>query len=313
MALPRGQLDLPPRGRIASVAVLILASRSGKFHFDFIVELFVSKNGGQQGPYSREQLQSLVQSGVFASEDLCWHQGLSGWQTISSIVGETRIQNDPAQTTPAPKTESLSIWSLVLGIFSWFCLSILAGIPAIVCGHISLGRIAKNPLLRGKGMSIAGLILGYTSVLVIPVVAVLAALALPAVTGALERGKAMQSLNNARQIGIAMQSAALDAQIAGKQGVGWPADIGLGSVPAIRQMLVTNNYLTEGDAEKLGFENFLIGNVSENDPAGTILVKSKPVSGKFSVVLLKDGQGNVYRPGKTEEGEIPPRDPPFLE
>ncbi len=275
------------------------------------MEIFVNKDGRQHGPYTLDQVRDFVANGTFAYADLCWHEGVADWQPISSVISSElsplEMHKDGGKQS---KNDPLSIWSLVLGILSWLCFSILAGIPAIICGHISLRRIKKNPLLRGKGMAIAGLVLGYIQILLL--IVILPALALPAIAGALERGKAIQSLKNARQIHLAVQMAAADADAEGKKDIGWPADAGLSSVAEVKQMLVAGGYLTAADAQKL-FEGFMIGNVSEEDPPDTIFIKSKPVSGKPSIVFRKGGDGAVYRMGQTEAGTMPPRDPQFLE
>lgn len=65
----------------------------------------------------------------------------------------------------APKTEGLAIFSLVLGVLSFFC-SIFTGIPAIICGHISRARISgSNGALTGGGIAMVGLLTGYLSLL----------------------------------------------------------------------------------------------------------------------------------------------------
>jgi type II secretory pathway pseudopilin PulG len=65
---------------------------------------------------------------------------------------------------------------MVLGIASFvLCLSFLAGIPAIILGHISRSKIRKNMgRLQGDGMALTGLILGYISLLFIPIIAAIA-------------------------------------------------------------------------------------------------------------------------------------------
>lgn len=128
-----------------------------------------------------------------------------------------------------------------------------------------------------------------------------------------DRAAAAQALSKVRQISLVMMSAAMDREMVGDNDTGWPVDAGLGSVAEVRQMLVSNGYLSDKDAASLGFENFLIGNVSKDDPENTILLKSKPGTGEPSIVILMSGAGGVMQPGQTEEGEIPPRDPPFLQ
>ena len=67
---------------------------------------------------------------------------------------------------------------MVLGIASIvLCLTFLAGIPAIIVGHISLSRIKKSMgRLKGEGMALTGLILGYIS---LPFILIIAAIAIP--------------------------------------------------------------------------------------------------------------------------------------
>lgn len=70
-----------------------------------------------------------------------------------------------AGPTGVPKTEGLAVFSLVLGILSLIACSIFAGIPAVICGHMSRSRISgSNGALGGAGLALTGLILGYLSV-----------------------------------------------------------------------------------------------------------------------------------------------------
>jgi len=55
-----------------------------------------------------------------------------------------------------------AVWSMWLGIVSLFCLGPLTGIPAIICGHIARKQI-RETAQDGNGMALAGLILGYIS------------------------------------------------------------------------------------------------------------------------------------------------------
>jgi type II secretory pathway pseudopilin PulG len=65
-----------------------------------------------------------------------------------------------------PVTEGKATASLVFGILSILCFGILAGIPAIILGHISRKNIERSMgRLGGGGMAMAGLIMGYCSVL----------------------------------------------------------------------------------------------------------------------------------------------------
>jgi len=75
-----------------------------------------------------------------------------------------------APAAGAAPTEPKAILSLVLGLAGLFLFSVLAGIPAIVLGHMARARIAASMgRLQGAGMAMAGLVLGYISVAMVPV------------------------------------------------------------------------------------------------------------------------------------------------
>jgi hypothetical protein len=59
------------------------------------------------------------------------------------------------------RTSGLAIASMVLGIL-W--LYWIGSILAVIFGHIAISQAGKDPTVRGKGMAIAGLVLGYIGV-----------------------------------------------------------------------------------------------------------------------------------------------------
>lgn len=88
-----------------------------------------------------------------------------------------------------PASVGLATASLALGICSLF-MCLLTGIPAIICGHIARSRIkASGGRLGGSGKALAGLILGYLSIVAIPVVIILAGLAVPVVMKAQQKAE----------------------------------------------------------------------------------------------------------------------------
>lgn len=149
------------------------------------MQWYYSKNSNQFGPVSLDELRFKIASGEITATDMVWREGMQNWSPLAS-VGELAIlsQNihmgmppgggSPYQTPGvpggtffyAPPTSSLAIISMVCGILGLVTCLMLPGIPAVICGHMALNRIADPSMrLGGRGMAIAGLIMGYLSVL----------------------------------------------------------------------------------------------------------------------------------------------------
>jgi len=115
-----------------------------------------------------------------------------------------------------PKTSTLAVWSLILGIVSLSipCFSILTFIPGIICGHMGLSRINKSRGgLTGNGLAIAGLITSYLGIfMAIASLGLLGAIAIPNFVKA--RNTSMQNacINNLRQIQAAKSEWALEKE-----------------------------------------------------------------------------------------------------
>jgi len=69
-------------------------------------------------------------------------------------------------TDQKQKRLPLAVASLVLGVLSCTVFGILSGIPAVICGHISLNKIRSAPksYYIGKRLAISGLFLGYIGI-----------------------------------------------------------------------------------------------------------------------------------------------------
>ncbi len=285
------------------------------------MQIYLQKNGQQLGPFPDAKVAEMLQAGQAAPTDPAWTEGMEKWKPLSTFAQfESAVSGPPPLPASAPalpalrKTEPLSTWSLVLGILSLVGCSFLAGIPAVICGHVGLGRIKRDPSLDGRGTAIAGLITGYISVLVLPfVIAVLAALALPAVINAKEKAKEALMLSNMRQIQLVMQQAEADGVADANRRLGFPADAKYTSAAEVKNMLIENKYLTEEELSRLQFDRISIGNVSVSDPPDTILLQAKSENGRATVTFLKDGSGKIERRGQPPFGQPPPRSPAFLE
>lgn len=101
----------------------------------------------------------------------------------ASAPGTPWLNIPRAQPYTGPQeTDGKAVGSLILGILGLVVpvVGVLVGIPAVVLGHLSRKSIRESlGRLKGDGMALAGLIMGYISVAAIPLVLIIAAIAIP--------------------------------------------------------------------------------------------------------------------------------------
>jgi type IV pilus assembly protein PilA len=87
---------------------------------------------------------------------------------------------NPATYTGPQETSGKATASLICGILAYLILPFLAAIPAIILGHLALSDIKKTAgRLKGNGLAIAGMVMGYAQVVFLPVILIIAAIAIP--------------------------------------------------------------------------------------------------------------------------------------
>jgi hypothetical protein len=159
-----------------------------------LMEWYYSQNSTQHGPVSDVQLRGKLMSGEVAASELVWREGMRDWAMASSVpelsssvripaVGESGMPPaSPSGASPAspyappsgqlpytapPPTSALAIASLICGILGLVTCLFIPGIPAVICGHMALNRMAVPGVnLQGRELAIAGLIMGYIGVVV---------------------------------------------------------------------------------------------------------------------------------------------------
>ena len=151
-----------------------------------------------------EQVRASLANGTYQLTELAWYEGAAGWLPLSTVpgIGDGLAGIAPAQPAAA-RTSSLAIWSLVLGILA-LLLAGLTAIPAVICGHLALGKIKRSGGTQsGGGLAIAGLVTGYLGFCIFGI-AVLAGLTAPLVIRQKKKADQTEAVSNARQIGIAL-------------------------------------------------------------------------------------------------------------
>ena len=134
------------------------------------MQIYVHKNNQQLGPFTESEIRAQLAAGTISLQDHVWWQGQATWlplgQTVlatSGAPGVTLVSPPPVATpgsVPAAhrveRTSGLAIGSLLSNLGC--C---VGSIVAIILGHMALSAIKKDPTLKGHGLALAGLIIGY--------------------------------------------------------------------------------------------------------------------------------------------------------
>lgn len=81
------------------------------------------------------------------------------------VLDSDEVPAPAPASSMSPRTSGLAVASLVCSLLSpLICFGCLAG---IICGHLARRAIRRNPMLTGKGVATAGLILGYMALILL--------------------------------------------------------------------------------------------------------------------------------------------------
>ena len=134
---------------------------------------FIARGDSHQGPMTRTDVQRMINSGELGPSSLVWKQGMPVWAPASQVpefgfeaaAAATGAAAGPALQAAAanpygvvPRTSALAIASLVLGLM-WLCG--IGSLLATIFGAVALSQISRSGgAVAGKGLAVAGLILG---------------------------------------------------------------------------------------------------------------------------------------------------------
>lgn len=175
----------------------------------------IGADGKEYGPVSLEQMRQWIAQGRVNARTQVKEGDLGEWKPAGEYPELGFAAAGAGAAPPALPTgqaggqqNGMAITSFVLGLLSLACFGLLAGIPAIICGHVARGRARREPAqYGGAGFALAGLIMGYVSVVVTVFVA---ATLLPALSQAKGRAQRISCTNNMKQIGLAFRVWAVD-------------------------------------------------------------------------------------------------------
>ena len=115
------------------------------------------------------------------------------------------MNTDPSPSIPAApkKPNGLALASLILGILSLLAcgVGIIFSIPGVICGILGIKRVKNSGGTQtGQGLAVAGLVMSTVSLVMLPVIGLMAAIAIPNFVKARETAQRSACQANLRNI-----------------------------------------------------------------------------------------------------------------
>jgi type IV pilus assembly protein PilA len=183
---------------------------------------------------------------------------------------------NPAQAVFAgpPEKSGKATASLVCGIL--LCLSPFTSVAAVILGHLALSDIKKSAgRMAGHGMALAGLILGYIGLAMVPLTLIIAAIAIPNIL------RAKMAANEASAVGtLRTYNTAMITYSSACPDIGYPQsleNLGPGTKDCSRADLV-ETALAKPVPVKNGYRFFYTVHRGANGLNGSYVISADPIS-----------------------------------
>ena len=137
-------------------------------HYPQAAGWFYTSGDAELGPVSLDVLKQLAADGQLTSSDFLWTEGMQQWVEANSVLGPYLGKPSIAVDThsyshlhPAPAS-GMAVGSFVCGLLGITIVPLLGSLLAVILGHVALGQIRRSSGRQGgKGLAVAGLVLGY--------------------------------------------------------------------------------------------------------------------------------------------------------
>jgi uncharacterized RDD family membrane protein YckC len=138
---------------------------------------YVARNGQQQGPMPRAQVQAMIDRGEVGGQDLAWREGMGQWLPLGSLsiftttpaAGLTALGDATAQlnyyTNTVHEPIYVGFWWRVLAYIIDYCVLLIpSGIVGFVFGLIAAagaGNSQQTRIVINLGGNLLGIIVGW--------------------------------------------------------------------------------------------------------------------------------------------------------
>ena len=136
------------------------------------MEIYIARSGQQTGPFTEEQLKSMIQAGMATLNDQAWHKELAEWTPLHRVLKVSppippvqpppRIQqNAPSAASAVTHSGQPANFGLRVGAYIIDC--IVVGVLALVAGFVFGAAIMSGGNASADDFEAAGNLIGIAA------------------------------------------------------------------------------------------------------------------------------------------------------
>lgn len=140
-----------------------MQSDSGTAHAKAV---YVAKDGQPTGPFSIDQLKTMLAEGSLAGSDLAWHEGAIGWIAVAELLREPGVVPAPPLPSAGVIKSRADIAGSIIGFAGipiWLVILVVAGVSQKAQhGSKSLTLMFVGfSVFAMVGVNVVGAVLGF--------------------------------------------------------------------------------------------------------------------------------------------------------
>ena len=110
------------------------------------MQIFVSQNGQQLGPFSWDQVQDQLNAGTLSATDHAWHEGLSEWIALSELgpPADSQTHTDDVAAGEAQVVAQAAAPSKLRAVFGFLWLIGVFLLPVVISSLILMEESGRD-------------------------------------------------------------------------------------------------------------------------------------------------------------------------
>ena len=133
------------------------------------IAVYIARDGQPTGPFSINQLRTMIAQGSLSVSDLAWHEGAIDWMPVAQLLpGESTGSPPPPPALPGPQMSRLGLVGSIIGLAGipiWLVIVVVAATSGTNSGSGSTRLMLVGfSAIAMLGANVVGAVLGLLAI-----------------------------------------------------------------------------------------------------------------------------------------------------